>query len=71
MQKESDDRQQAAALLWISAKDVFLGKLEIKNTFYNIPVASSMTEARREPEWPALPRNDTERSSSGSLPIAP
>ena len=25
-------------------QEVFLGKLEIKNTFYNIPVSSSMTE---------------------------
>ncbi|CAE7654059.1 SLC8A1 [Symbiodinium sp. CCMP2456] len=38
-------------------EDVFLGKLEIKNTFYNIPVASSMTEIHVTPDtnWKSAP----------------
>ncbi|CAJ1444008.1 unnamed protein product, partial [Effrenium voratum] len=39
--------------------DVFLGKLEIKNTFYNIPVTSSMgpEDGEVNKEWQSAPPN--------------
>mmetsp|Transcript_41892 Transcript_41892/g.90817 ORF Transcript_41892/g.90817 Transcript_41892/m.90817 type:complete len:168 (+) Transcript_41892:104-607(+) len=50
-------------------EDVFLGKLEIKNTFYNIPVESSMTpEEKLEKEWTSAPPNLLQRSWRTKFP---
>ncbi|CAE7244387.1 SLC8A1 [Symbiodinium natans] len=51
-------------------EDVFLGKLEIKNTFYNIPVSSSMTEGPAAPDsnWKSAPADLVQRTWRTKFP---
>ena len=50
-------------------EDVFLGKLEIKNTFYNIKVSSSMfSEDKVEREWESAPPNLLQKSWRTKFP---